>query len=230
MLRTGIVAVLLALELVLHYTSYPTFSLVMQFIIVGYFIWWYFTERKSRFNYADKLLITSTIISVFSPLTQYIPNFFIANAVKFTVLSLSFVLMIIMFRNEGAKISFANKTNIFLIFASYIFLPSAFFIVMIVPLTTTIVSVTIFLYLLPMLYMVVLSTFLPYSEKGKLLISLAMFVVILSSGVNSYRQYVTPFIFDYAFVRIFTTAFRVFMLFAMIDRIDVRRNQSDYLD
>ncbi len=229
MFKIRIIVVLLIIELVLHYTSYPMYSLITQFIIVGYFIWWYFTERKSNFNYADKLLIASTIISASSPLTQYIPNFLVANAIKLTILSLSFVLMIFMFRNEGAKISFANKTNIFLIFASYIFLPCVFFIVMIIPLTTNTVSVTIFLYLLPMLYMVVLSTFLPYSEKGKLFISLAMFVVILSSGVNSYRLYVTPFIFDYAFVRIFTTAFRLFMLYAMVNRIDVRRNQSDYL-
>ncbi len=229
MFKIVIVAVLVAIELALHYTSHPTYSLLVQFIVAGFLIRWYFTERELKFNYTDKLLIAATIISVSSPLTQYIPNFFVGNAIKLAVLSLTFLLMIIMFRNEGAKISFANKTNIFLIFASYIFLPCVFYLVMIIPLTTTVVSVTIFLYLLPMLYMVVLSTFLPYSEKGKLFISLAMFVVILSSGVNSYRLYVTPFIFDYAFVRIFTTAFRVFMLFAMVDRIDVRRNQSDFL-
>jgi hypothetical protein len=80
-----------------------------------------------------------------------------------------------------------------------------------------------------LIYMVFASTFLPYPEKSKLYISLAMFLVLLASGVSAYRLYISSFFFDYALVRICVTLCRVLMLLGMIHRFDSQENRTSLL-
>lgn len=222
MLKVGIVALLLALELSVYYIlgSFPSF--LVQVAIVGYLFYWYYSERKSDFNNSDKLLTLSTLISLFSPLTIYITDFFINSVIKFTLIALNFILIILLFRLEGAKIDFSGKSKPFLVFVSYIFTPFAFLFAVIFPLTSAQNAIISGVYILPLTYMVLLSTFLPFPEKGKFYISIAMFLALLSSGVSAYRLYVSSFPLDYSLLRILITACRVFMLLGMLNRFDSR--------
>lgn len=222
MLKVGIITLLLALELGLYYTlgNFPSF--LVQVAIVGYMFYWYYSERKADFNTSDKLLIASTVISLFSPLTVYLTNFFINSVIKFTLIALNYILVVILFRHEGAKIDFSGKSKPFLVFVSYIFTPFAFLFAVIFPLTSVQNATLSGAYILPLTYMVLLSTFLPFPEKSKFYISIAMFLVLLSSGVSAYRLYVSHFPLDYSMQRILITACRVFMLLGMLNRFDSR--------
>lgn len=222
MLKVGIIALLLALELSVYYIlgNFPSFF--VQVAIVGYLFYWYYSERKIDFNRSDKLLMLSTLISLFSPLTIYITDFFINSVIKFALIALNYILIIMLFRLEGAKIDFSGKSKPFLVFVSYIFTPFAFLFAVIFPLTSTQNAIISGVYILPLIYMVLLSTFLPFPEKGKFYISIAMFLVLLSSGVSAYRLYVSSFPLDYSLLRILITACRVFMLLGMLNRFDSR--------
>lgn len=222
MLKVGIVALLLALELSVYYIlgSFPSF--LVQVAIVGYLFYWYYSERKSDFNNSDKLLMLSTLISLFSPLTIYITDFFVNSVIKFALIAVNFILIIWLFRLEGAKMDFSGKSKTFLVFVSYIFTPFAFLFAVIFPLTSAQNAIISGVYILPLTYMVLLSTFLPFPEKGKFYISIAMFLALLSSGVSAYRLYVSSFPLDYSLLRILITACRVFMLLGMLNRFDPR--------
>lgn len=222
MLKVGIITLLLALELGLYYTlgNFPSF--LVQVVIVCYMFYWYYSERKADFNTSDKLLIASTVISLFSPLTVYLTNFFISSVIKFTLIALNYILVVILFRHEGAKIDFSGKSKPFLVFVSYIFTPFAFLFAVIFPLTSVQNAILSGAYILPLTYMVLLSTFLPFPEKSKFYISIAMFLVLLSSGVSAYRLYISRFPLDYSMQRILITACRVFMLIGMLNRFDSR--------
>jgi len=225
--KVGIVILLLALELGVYYTLGSFSSFIVQVIIVGYMFYWYYSKRKPDFNASDKLLMISTLISLFSPLTIYITDFFINSAIKFTLIGLNYVLIIVMFRLEGAKIDFSGKSKTFLVFVSYIFTPFAFLFAVIFPLTSVQNAVLVGVYILPLTYMVLLSTFLPYSEKSKFYISISMFSVLLASGVSAYHLYVSSFPLDYSALRILITASRVCMLLGMLNRFNT--NEKTFL-
>lgn len=222
MLKVGIITLLLVLELSVYYTlgSFPSF--LIQVAIVGYLFHWYYSGRNESFNKSDKLLAISTLISLFSPLTIYITDFFINSVIKFTLIAINFILIIWLFKLEGAKIDFSGKSKTFLVFVSYIFTPFAFLFAVIFPLTSIQNAIISGVYILPLTYMVLLSTFLPFPEKSKFYISIAMFLVLLSSGVSAYRLYVSSFPLDYSLLRILITACRVFMLLGMLNRFDSR--------
>ena len=86
--------------------------------------------------------------------------------------------------SKESSLKFADKSNMFLIFISYILVPFAFFVIVIYPLTNAKTAIVAGIYMLPLIYMVFLSTFLPFPEKSKLYISLSMFLVLLASGVS----------------------------------------------
>lgn len=220
MLKVGIITLLLALELGLYYTLGSFSSFLVQVAIVGYLFYWYYSERKSDFNKSDKLLMLSTLVSLFSPLTIYITDFFINSVIKFALIALNYILVIVLFRREGAKIDFSGKSKPFLIFVSYIFTPFAFLFAVIFPLTNARNAILSGAYILPLTYMVLLSTFLPFPEKSKFYISISMFLVLLASGVSAYHLYVSSFAFDYPILRILITASRVFMLLGMLNRFE----------
>ncbi|GGD51715.1 hypothetical protein GCM10011514_14930 [Emticicia aquatilis] len=220
MLKVGIITSLLALELGLYYTlgNFPSF--IVQVAIIGYMFYWYYSERKADFNISDKLLIASTVVSLFSPLTVYLTNFFVSSTIKFTLIALNYILVIILFRLEGAKIDFSGKSKTFLVFVSYIFTPFAFLFAVIFPLTSLQNAILSGAYILPLTYMVLLSTFLPFPEKSKFYISISMFTVLLASGVSAYHLYVSSFPFDYPILRSLITTSRVCMLLGMLNRFD----------
>jgi hypothetical protein len=222
MLKIGIVILLLLIELVLYYSFGVLSSFFVQVLIILFFFYWYYSERKATFNNTDKLLIGSTVISLFSPLADFIPNFFVSSAIKFTVIIISYALIIWMFRAEGAKLRFNEKSGTFLIFVSYIFMPCAFLFAVIFPLTHARNAILASLYIVPLICMVLLSTFLPFPEKSKFYISLSMFLVLLASGVNAYRIYISSFLLDYALLRVCVTLCRFFMLLGMLYRFEIQ--------
>lgn len=226
MLRVGIVTLLLALELSVYYIlgTFPSFF--VQVSVVGYLFYWYYSERKVDFNKSDKLLMLSTLISLFSPLTAYITDFFINSAIKFALIAVNYIIIIVLFRLEGAKIVFSGKSKPFLVFVSYIFTPFAFLFAVIFPLASVQNAILSGVYILPLIYMVLLSTFLPFPEKSKFYVSIAMFLALLSSGVSAYRLYISPFSLDYSILRISITMCRVFMLLGMLNRFDSSENHN----
>lgn len=224
MLKIGIVIFLLIIELVLYYSFGSLPSFFIQVVIISFFFYWYYSERKNTFNLTDKLLISSTAISLFSPLADYIPNFFISSTTKFTVIIIGYLLIIWMFRIEGARLRFKEKSSTFLVVVSYIFMPCAFLFAVIFPITTVRNAILASFYIVPLIYMVLLSTFLPFPEKSKFYISLAMFLVLLASGVNAYRIYISQFLLDYALLRVCVTLCRFFMLLGMLNRFELKTN------
>jgi hypothetical protein len=186
-------------------------------LLVGYSI-----ERKTTLNNTDKLLIGSTTVSLFSPLADFVPNFFISSTIKFSVIIIGYALIIWMFRIEGAKLRFKEKSNTFIVFVSYIFMPCAFLAAVIFPITNLRNAALASFYVVPLIYMVLLSTFLPFPEKSKFYISLSMFLVLLASGVNAYRIYISSFLLDYALLRVCITFCRFFMLLGMLHRLEVQ--------
>lgn len=229
MTKIVIVFLLLIIELVVYYLYNSLASFPIQLLIIGFLFYWYYSERKSSFNLTDKLLIASTVISAFSPITNYFAEFFVSNIIKFILIAVNYMLTIWIFKIEGAKISFKSKSNMFLVFVSYILMPFAFFATVIYPLTDAKTAIVSGIYMIPLIYMVFASTFLPYPEKSKLYISLAMFFVLLASGISAYRLYISSFFFDYALVRICVTLCRVFMLLGMIHRFDSQENRTSLL-
>jgi hypothetical protein len=129
------------------------------------------------------------------------------------------VFIILIFRIEGSKIKFFDKQNTFVtILIPYILMPFAFFVAVILPIKSLLVVFVTGIYLLEMVYLLVLSAFVPFSEKGKLYISLSMLFLVLASGANAYRTYITDFGFNYGVVRVSTSLFRLFLLLGMLYR------------
>lgn len=224
MFKIIIVILLLIVEIAFYYLFGSLASFSVQLSILVFFFYWYYSERKLNFKFTDKLLIISTVVSAFSPLTIYMSSFFIGNIIKFILIGLNYMLTIQIFRIEGAKINFKGKSNISLVFLSYIFMPFAFFVSVLFPLTDARTTLVTGIYMIPLIYMVLLSTFLPFPEKSKLYISLSMFFVLLASGISAYRLYISSFFLDYALLRVCITICRLFMLLGMVHRFDLQKN------
>jgi len=129
------------------------------------------------------------------------------------------VFIILIFRIEGSKIKFFDKQNTFVtILIPYILMPFAFFVAVILPIKSLLVVFVTGIYLLEMVYLLVLSAFVTFSEKGKLYISLSMLFLFLAGGANAYLTYITVFGFNYCVVRLSTSLFRLFLLLGMLYR------------
>jgi hypothetical protein len=166
---------------------------------------------------------------MFSPLADYIWNSVPAKVLEILLLMVSNQLIASIWTREGAKLNFSNQKNTFIkVLVPYIVLPVLFFCVVVLPTYQLIPIVLFAFYLLQMMYIATLSAFISFSEKSKLYVSLAMGLLILSSGANFLRICVSPYEYDFAVVRFTAVAFRVFLLMGLLHR-ETHEVESPYL-
>ncbi|GAB3502401.1 hypothetical protein GCM10027442_02180 [Emticicia fontis] len=207
--------------------AYPARALVYSSII-----YWYYTERKrdNALNLTDKLFIWSCILPIFSPLADYIWPSVPTKILEIILLMASNQLIASIWIEEGAKINFSvNQKNTFIkVLVPYIILPVLFFCFVVLPTNQVIPIVLFTFYLLQMMYITTLSAFVPFPEKSKLYVSLAMGILVLSSGANFLRICVSPYEYDFAVVRFTAVAFRVFLAMSLLHR-ETHEVESPYL-
>ncbi len=158
MLKIGLVILLLTIELLVYYSfgglaSYP-------FRILGYcfLLFWYYFKKRNTFNFTDKLFIVGSFFPILSPLPVYILGFGSGKTLELALIMIGYLFIIRIYQVEGSKIILADKQNTFFnIFLPYIALPCAFFIAVILPLTSATTIILTGIYMLLMLYMAVLS-------------------------------------------------------------------------
>lgn len=227
MLRTGLVMLLLAIELLVYYSFGAFASYPVRVSLSCTLLFWYYSKKRDTFNFTDKLFIASSVFSIISPLPVYVLGLAWGKTLELALIMIGYLFIIRIYQVEGSKIILSDKQNTFInILIPYIIMPCGFFIAVILPLTSIATTLFTGIYLLQLLYMLVLSAFLPFPERSKLYISLAMFFVVLASGANAYRMYVSHFPFDYGFVRIATTLFRFFFFLGILYRADQRIGRS----
>jgi len=223
MLKFIITAVILLIELILYYEFNPKFSYPFRELVHVFLLYWYYSERKNVLNLTDKLFLISTAIPLISPIPIYIFGLTWGTLFEAVLLLISYQIIIIIFIREGAKFRFTNKTNTLIkVFIPYVFFPLAYFLLIIAPLAKMDVIAVTFIYLAQMMYMAALSAYLPFPEKSKWYISLAMFFVLFASGASVHRVYISHYEFDHAIVRIFATLCRAFLIVGLINRFNTQ--------
>lgn len=222
---------LLLLEIVLFYKFNQIIAYPARILVYSYLIYWYYSERKrdNALNLTDKLFIGSFLIPIISPLPDYLWNTLPTKILEIVLILISQQLIVFIWTREGAKIDFSNQKNTFIkVLVPYIVLPVLFFCFVVLPTEQLIPIVLFAFYLLQMMYIATLSAFLPFPEKSKFYISLAMGLLILSSGANFLRICISPYDYDFAVVRFTTIAFRVFLLIGLLHR-ETHEAKTPYL-
>ena len=227
MLKTGLVFFLLVIELLVYYSYGGLASYPLRLLMYCSILYWYYAKKRDIFNFTDKLFFGSSVFSIISPLPVYFLGIAAGKTFELALIMMGYFFIIRIYQVEGSKIILSDKHNTFInIFIPYIIMPCGFFIAVILPLTSIATTILTGIYLLLLLYMLVLSAFLPFPERSKLYISLAMFFLVLASGANAYRMYVSHFPFDYGAVRIATTLFRFFFFLGIFYRADQQIGRS----
>lgn len=221
--------------LILEISLFQNFNRVVAFparlLVYSYLAYWYYSERKREapINLTDKLFIWSCIIPILSPVPAYLWNSIYTKILEIVLLMTAHQLIAFIWLREGAKIDFSNQRNTFLkVLVPYIVFPVLFFFFVVLPTNQLIPIVLFAFYLLQMMYISTLSAFVPFPEKSKFYISLAMGVLIISSGANFLRLCVSPYEYDLAVVRITAVASRAFLVIALLSR-ETHEEESPYL-
>lgn len=231
MIKIILTCSLLLLEIVLFYKFNRIIAYPARILVYSYLVYWYYSERKrdNTLNLTDKLFMWSCVIPIFSPLADYIWNSVPTKILEILLLMVSQQMIAYIWTKEGAKLDFSNQKNTFIkVLVPYIILPALFFCFVVLPTNQVIPIVLFAFYLLQMMYIATLSAFISFSEKSKFYVSLAMGLLILSSGANFLRICVSPYEYDFAVVRFTAVAFRVFLLMGLLTR-ETHEVESPYL-
>lgn len=232
MIKIVLTFVLLLLEIVLFYKFNQIIAYPARILVYSSIIYWYYTERRrdNTLNLTDKLFIWSCIMPVFSPLANYIWPSVTTKVLEVLLLMVGHQLIASIWTQEGAKIEISsNQKNTFIkVLVPYVILPALFFCFVVLPTNQLIPTILFTFYLLQMMYITTLSAFVSFPEKSKLYISLAMGILVLSSGANFLRICVSPYEYDFAVVRLTAVGFRVFLLMGLLSR-ETHEVESPYL-
>ena len=231
MIKIIITFSLFVLEIVFFYKFNRIIAYPVRILVYSYLIYWYYSERKryNSLNLTDKLLIYSFILPILSPLPDYIWNSVPAKILEIVLIMISQQMIAYIWIREGAKIDFCKQKNTFIkILVPYIVFPVLFFCFVVLPTRQLIPIVLFAFFLLQMMYIATLSAFVPFPEKSKFYIALAMGILVLSSGANFLRICVSPYEYDFAVVRFTAIAFRVFLLIGLLHR-ETHQAESPYL-
>jgi hypothetical protein len=231
MMKIILTFALLFIEIVLFYKFNRIIAYPARILVYSSLIYWYYTERKrdNPLSLTDKLFIGSCVMPVFSPLADYIWPSVPAKILEILLLMGGHQMIAFIWTQEGAKIDFSNQKNTFIkVLVPYVVLPVLFFCFVVVPTNQVIPIILFAFYLLQMMYITTLSAFVTFPEKSKFYVSLAMGILVLSSGANFLRICVSPYEYDFAVVRFTAVAFRVFLLIGLLHR-ETHEVQPSYL-
>lgn len=220
MIKIALIALLLAVELTIFYELDSTLAYPFRGVIHLFMAYWYYSERKASLNQIDKLFLISCVIPAVTPIPIYFFGFTWGTLLEAVLLLVSYQLLIRIYRLEGAKIRFRTNLNtIIKVLIPYVFFPITYFFLIVFPVVKSDVLLITFIYMIQIMYMAVLSAYLPFPEKSKLYISLGMFFIIFASGASVHRVYVVPYEFDYGIVRITANLGRILIIIGLLNRM-----------
>jgi hypothetical protein len=219
MIKIGVLSLLLIIELSVFYKVDSTLAYPFRGIIHLFMAWWYYSERKNELNLTDKLFLISCLIPAITPIPIYFFGFTWGTLLEAIMLLVSYQLLIRIYTLEGAKIRLANNLKTFgMVLTPYVFFPLTYFFLIVYPVAKPDVLLITSIYLVQIMYMAVLSAYLPWPEKSKLYISLGMFFILFASGASVHRVYVAPYEFDYGIVRIAANLGRILIIIGLLNR------------
>lgn len=219
MIRLVPVALLLAIELLIFYQVDPAFAYPFRGLIHLYIAYWYYSAKKSVLTLTDRLFIVSCLIPAFTPIPIFLFGFTWGTLVEVVLLLVSYQLLIKIYRLEGARIKLTNNLRTFIrVLVPFVLFPLVYFVISIFNIHRYDVVLILSVYLLQIMYMAVLSAYLPFEEKSKLSITMGMFFIIFASGTSFHRVYITPFEFDYGIVRIAANLGRILLVTGLLNR------------
>ncbi len=220
MIKIAFIALLLAVELTIFYEVNSKLAYPFRGAIHLFMAYWYYSERKASLNLTDKLFLISCLIPAITPIPIYFFGFTWGTLLEAVLLLVSYQLLIRIYRLEGAKIRFRTNLNtIIKVLIPYVFFPLTYFFLIVFPVVKSDVLLITFIYMVQIMYMAVLSAYLPFPEKSKLYISLGMFFIIFASGASVHRVYVVPYEFDYGIVRITANLGRILIIIGLLNRM-----------
>lgn len=220
MIKIGILSLLLIIELTIFYGVDSTLAYPLRGIIHLFMAWWYYSERKDELNLTDRLFLISCLVPAITPIPIYVFGFTWGTLLEAIMLLVSYQLLIRIYTLEGAKIRLANNLKTFgMVLALYVCFPLAYFFLIVYPVVKPDVLLITSIYLVQIMYMAVLSAYLPFPEKSKLYISLGMFFILFASGASVHRVYVAPYEFDYGIVRIAANLGRILIIIGLLNRM-----------
>lgn len=219
MIKIGVISLLLIIELTIFYGVDSTLAYPFRGVIHLFMAYWYYSERKAELNLTDRLFLISCLIPAITPIPIYIFGFTWGTLLEAVMLLVSYQLLIKIYSLEGAKIRFRTNLNtIFKVLIPYLVFPLTYFLLVVLPVAKPDVLLITSIYLVQIMYMAVLSAYLPLPEKSKLYISLGMFFILFASGASVHRVYVAPFEFDYGIVRIAANLGRILIIIGLLNR------------
>jgi hypothetical protein len=220
MTKITLIVLLLAVELIIFYKVDSTLAYPLRGLIHLLMAYWYYSERKNAINQTDKLFLISCVIPAVTPLPIYFLGFTWGTVLEAVLLLVSYQLLIRIFVIEGARIRYRTNLNtIIKVLIPYVFFPLTYFFLIIFPVVKSDVLLISFIYMVQIMYMAVLSAYLPFAEKSKLYISLGVFFIIFASGASVHRVYVAAYEFDYGIVRIAANLGRILIIIGLLDRM-----------
>ncbi len=220
MIKIVLIALLLAVELIIFYEVNANLAYPFRGLIHLLMAYWYYSERKASLNQTDKLFLISCVIPAITPIPIYIFGFTWGTLLEAVLLLVSYQLLIRVFFLEGARIRFRTNLNtVIKVLVPYVFFPITYFFLIVFPVAKPDVFLIALIYLIQIMYMAVLSAYLPFPEKSKLYISLGMFFIIFASGASVHRVYVASYDFDYGIVRIAANLGRILIIIGLLNRM-----------
>ena len=220
MIKVAVIALLLVVELTIFYKIDSTLAYPFRGGIHLLMAYWYYSERKGSLNQTDKLFLISCLIPAITPIPIYVFGFTWGTLLEAVLLLVSYQLLIRIYHLEGAKIRLrTNLRTIFKVFIPCVVFPLTYFLFVVFPVLKPDVLLITFIYLIQVMYMAVLSAYLPFPEKSKLYISLGMFFILFASGASVHRVYVAAYEFDYGIVRITANLGRILIIFGLLNRM-----------
>ncbi|GAB3502408.1 hypothetical protein GCM10027442_02200 [Emticicia fontis] len=211
---------MLIIELTVFYKLDSNLAYPFRGLIHLFMAYWYYSERKNELNLTDRLFLISCLIPAITPIPIYFFGFTWGTLLEAILLLVSYQLLIRIYTLEGAKIRFTNNLKTFIaVLIPYVFLPLSYFFFVVFPVAKPDVFLICLIYLIQVMYMAVLSAYLPLPEKSKLYISLGMFFILFASGASVHRVYVSPYEFDYGTVRIAANLGRILIIIGLLNRM-----------
>jgi hypothetical protein len=209
-----ILSILLLTEIILFYTHNNTlnrFFRTANYLVICY--WLYKENRKTKILHIG-YLFTSFALLILSLYVVFFVNKQLLDLFELLLITFSYVCIILFFIKEKAKIRF-NDTTFIKILVPYLLFPLAFYANAYSFLPQEAIYVSIF-FVVILVIMSLLSAFLPYPERSKLYISIGVFLLLLSIGINAYRAYIQSFFGDYVFFQLFDLGFYVFLILGIL--------------
>ena len=221
MIKLAVISLLLIIELTIFYEVDSTLAYPFRGLIHLFLAYWYYSERKNVLNLTDRLFLISSLIPAITPIPIYIFGFTWGTLLEAVLLLVSYQLLIRIFSIEGARIKIRTNLNtIMKVVIPYVVFPLTYFTLVVFPVVKSDILLICFIYLLQVMYMAVLSAYLPFPEKSKLYISLGMFFILFASGASVHRVYIAPFEFDYGIVRIAASLGRILIVVGLLNRMN----------